>query len=275
MIMKKFVAILIVFFVLSAGAGCLAPDEPKDEISQFLLNLKKQTAIEFGEIVDADFNWNMETEDGVQGSVVAGKRIEALGISTEEPVKIKDFFKNEGFVADIQNIVAGTIVGIDGYQKGEMVCVVRGGISGGEEGLEAEIVSSDVIVSCGKLEGFEKQEDVARLANPASVYCKKRGGRILDILGAGGVAGYCVLPDERVCQQWKYFYSEGGECESPEVKFGSDRDCKMACEEAGEPTGNCKLTDNIEAEDINLGGCVIVQSLLCGSENKCFCGCSR
>ncbi|MEA3272527.1 MAG: DUF333 domain-containing protein [Patescibacteria group bacterium] len=271
---KKYIFIATLALIVLLGAGCLLQGEPKDEVSKILLNLKRQSGIAFDEVLDVEFNWNLEQEGEVRGVSVTGKRMEALGISPDEPIKVKEFFEAEGFVIDIQNIVAGTIVGLDGYRKDSIVCVARGGVTGGVEGLEAEVVTEDVIVSCGELQVVES-EDVAGLANPASVYCENKGGKLIHIMGVGGVVGYCILPDERVCQQWKFFYSEGGECESPEVKFESDKDCKSACEEAGELSGNCKLAENIEDGETNLGGCVVTQSLLCANENKCYCGCSH
>lgn len=255
--------------VVIAGYGC--GEEPKDEVSKLLLNLKKQSGVALGEIVDVEFNWNLETEEGVRGSYIVGKRMEALDISPDEPLKIKEFFESEGFVADVHNVAAGTIVEIDGYKKDSMVCSIRGGITGGEAGLEAEVVTEDVIVSCGEI---QESDDVVGMANPASVYCENKGGELILITGVGGAAGYCILPDERTCQQWKFFYSEGEECESPKVEFDSDVGCKSACEEAGESAGSCKWTDELGEGETNLGACLIEASSDCGHEDKCYCGCS-
>ncbi len=66
------------------------------------------------------------------------------------------------------------------------------------------------------LENLEQETagEIAELANPASVYCLDIGGEL--ILHPEGVDAYCVLPDGRVCAQWKLFNSEGEECVSPE-----------------------------------------------------------
>ncbi|NQU84017.1 MAG: DUF333 domain-containing protein [Parcubacteria group bacterium] len=249
------------------------PDEPEDDVSIFLLKLKRESGITFGEIVDVEFNWNLEQGGDIRGSVVAGKRFEALGILPDNPIKIKEFFEEDGFVVDVHNVTAGTIVGLDGYRKDAIVCSVRGGVTGGEEGLDAEIVTEDVIVSCGEIE-VEETEEIAGLANPASVYCKNNGGKLIHILGVGGVAGYCILPDERVCQQWNFFYSEGGECVAPEVEFVVNEDCSAFCEETGRPAGNCKMLDEMEEGEVNLGACHIPESsTFCGLPGKCYCGC--
>ena len=56
----------------------------------------------------------------------------------------------------------------------------------------------------------------ANLANPASVYCEKNGGR-LDLRqdASGGVAGVCVFPDGSECDEWAYLR---GECKPADPK---------------------------------------------------------
>lgn len=51
-------------------------------------------------------------------------------------------------------------------------------------------------------------------ANPASVYCVDSGGT-LEIVGddSGAQAGYCHLPDGRVCEEWALYRS--GSCAAP------------------------------------------------------------
>ncbi|RIA00103.1 DUF333 domain-containing protein [Cereibacter sphaeroides] len=43
------------------------------------------------------------------------------------------------------------------------------------------------------------------MANPASVYCGQRGGR-LEIRSEGaGQTGYCHLPDGRILEEWELY----------------------------------------------------------------------
>jgi putative hemolysin len=43
------------------------------------------------------------------------------------------------------------------------------------------------------------------MANPASVYCMKRGGTLEMREEAGGTVGYCRLPDGTVIEEWAFF----------------------------------------------------------------------
>jgi len=56
------------------------------------------------------------------------------------------------------------------------------------------------------------------LANPASVYCVHDiGGKLKMYENEDGVSGYCLLPDGRLCEEWKLFNNKGTECMPPEV----------------------------------------------------------
>lgn len=50
----------------------------------------------------------------------------------------------------------------------------------------------------------DDEQDPAGIANPASVYCEKRGG----VLTLEGSRGMCELPDGDVCEEWAYFRGE-------------------------------------------------------------------
>ncbi|HMN71269.1 MAG TPA: DUF333 domain-containing protein [Rhodoblastus sp.] len=43
------------------------------------------------------------------------------------------------------------------------------------------------------------------IANPASVYCVSRGGRVEIVNTKKGQIGICVLPDGRRIEEWKFF----------------------------------------------------------------------
>jgi len=51
------------------------------------------------------------------------------------------------------------------------------------------------------------------IANPASVYCAERGGRLEIVDAPGGQAGFCVLPDGRRVEEWA-LYREAQEAET-------------------------------------------------------------
>lgn len=58
----------------------------------------------------------------------------------------------------------------------------------------------------------QKPMPSAGIANPASVNCVDKGGQLEIVEEAGGAAGYCHLPDGRVCEEWSLF--RGG-CTAP------------------------------------------------------------
>ncbi len=51
----------------------------------------------------------------------------------------------------------------------------------------------------------------ARLPNPASVYCKERGGRLAIRTAAdGSQVGVCMFPDGGECEEWAFYRGECG-----------------------------------------------------------------
>jgi putative hemolysin len=54
----------------------------------------------------------------------------------------------------------------------------------------------------------------AGLANPASVNCVERGGRLEMIEGPGGTSGVCLFDDGSRCEEWRFFRGQcnPGDC---------------------------------------------------------------
>ena len=56
----------------------------------------------------------------------------------------------------------------------------------------------------------------AQIANPASVNCIDKGGKLKIVDGQNGQYGICTLPDGTECEEWAYFRGEcpakQGEC---------------------------------------------------------------
>ena len=52
------------------------------------------------------------------------------------------------------------------------------------------------------------QTQSAQIANPASEYCIKQGGRLEIRKEADGEAGYCHLPNGKVVEEWAYFRAQ-------------------------------------------------------------------
>jgi putative hemolysin len=53
-------------------------------------------------------------------------------------------------------------------------------------------------------------QPAAALANPASVFCVKSGGKSQIRTGARGQYGVCLLPDGRVVEEWAYYRAMKG-----------------------------------------------------------------
>lgn len=216
------ISIIIVFVVLVIGGiikyqewliieETKGPEETPNrvvvtEATTLLDNLKKETKIDFLELEPIQFDWM--TEGGKE--VIVGKGLEAVEISREQAEKIYKFFENRGFEVDPYNVSGGTIVGLLGYKKDQIVCIVIEGAAGYKEATDQwvppEPDRSDVEVKCGLL------TKSSGLANPAVVYCVNQGGLVIPVETSGGIAGYCALPDGRTCEEWQLFYSEGQEC---------------------------------------------------------------
>lgn len=48
------------------------------------------------------------------------------------------------------------------------------------------------------------------MANPASVHCIQRGGKLEIVKGPGGERGMCHLPDGTVVEEWELFRRDKG-----------------------------------------------------------------
>lgn len=54
----------------------------------------------------------------------------------------------------------------------------------------------------------EPAQQGAQIANPASVNCEQKGGKLEIVEGPGGQQGICVLPDGTRCDEWAFFRGE-------------------------------------------------------------------
>ncbi len=68
------------------------------------------------------------------------------------------------------------------------------------------------------------EEEQVGLANPASVYCNEQGGELYPVETEEGTAGYCKLPDGRICDEWALFNSQGEDCVILEEATDGDED---------------------------------------------------
>ncbi len=164
--MNKNLFILIAAFIIGLLIGALAfssknnegnsdvSKETKDEIVILLENLKEKTKIDFSEIEDIEFKWNVEKNQKIEEVAIQGKGFEVKGIPTENYEKIEVFFQDNNFEINLQNISSGTISGAAGYKKEQTVCLITEGVAGYEEAedqwIPPEPDKRDVKIKCGK-----------------------------------------------------------------------------------------------------------------------------
>ncbi len=69
-----------------------------------------------------------------------------------------------------------------------------------------------LLVSCER----KRVTPEAGIANPASVYCEKQGGKLeIRTDSSGGQVGICVFPNGSECEEWAYFRGECAPANSP------------------------------------------------------------
>ncbi|MBN2014761.1 MAG: DUF333 domain-containing protein [Candidatus Altiarchaeota archaeon] len=81
--------------------------------------------------------------------------------------------------------------------------------------VDIEAKTAEINWRCTGLLPPEGEDAEIGIANPASVYCEKQGGELRMVETPEGQAGYCVLPDGRVCEEWRFYSSNGSECVPP------------------------------------------------------------
>lgn len=64
------------------------------------------------------------------------------------------------------------------------------------------LASSMLLASCAAKD--ETPKSVA-IANPASVYCEKIGGKLEIVSEAAGQVGYCTLPSGEKIEEWALY----------------------------------------------------------------------
>ncbi|NPV86600.1 MAG: DUF333 domain-containing protein [Anaerolineae bacterium] len=72
------------------------------------------------------------------------------------------------------------------------------------------LLAAPLLTQCAPPPVETQQAADAAIANPASVYCQEKGGRVDIRETAEGQVGYCVFADGSECEEWAYFR---GECQ--------------------------------------------------------------
>jgi len=117
---------------------------------------ERETGIDFSEIRPLEFKWVVKVDPKVEEVNIEGKGFEARGIPAEQELKVTEFLTNNGFKRDLYNMADGTVAGLVGYKKDQIVCVVTSGASGYKEAtgqwVPPDWDKKDIDIKCGKLE---------------------------------------------------------------------------------------------------------------------------
>lgn len=158
---KSVLIIVVIIAIIGGGIlwwsmekGKLPAEEIEGEILSLLEGLKKDTGINFPEILPVEIEWNVKKEQEIEEMIIRGGGFDVVGLSIEQEEKIKEFITNKEFKEDIYNIADGTVSGLIGYKKDQTVCVVVSGATGYKDAegqwIPPDPEKRDVDVKCGK-----------------------------------------------------------------------------------------------------------------------------
>ena len=91
------------------------------------------------------------------------------------------------------------------------------------------------------------REPAVGMANPASVYCTKNGGKSIIVKGKGGEYGVCQLKDGTAVEEWEYYRQNNPDSTSKnEPVIGMPNPASVFCEKHGGKSINVKDKDGNE-----------------------------
>lgn len=111
---------------------------PQNSLTAFLDLLRDETGIPFSAPQPLTFSWSIPDDKGSESISVQGSGVHANGVVIH-PDALVTFFRVQGFDMDPLSLDTGK----DGYQKGNVVCLV--------EDIFDKSAKHDVSVNCGEL----------------------------------------------------------------------------------------------------------------------------
>jgi hypothetical protein len=123
--------------------------EDLDGVFDFMLELKSAAGVQFDTPAEVMLNWRT-----AQGSKeISGLEYVIENVHADTEKKIQDYFSNNGFIVDVNNVAGGVIGSLTGYVKGDLVCLESYALTDFTENDNAPItVNSDlrnITVQCG------------------------------------------------------------------------------------------------------------------------------
>jgi len=147
------IAILIVIIVILISGYIIYQGLNKEEVVQeneittIFSGLKEYTKIEFSDEEDIELSWMVEKEEAIKEMIVNGKQIKTEKVTN--PDIIGKYFKDNGFEEDMYNVASGTVIGLIGYKKDNVICLVVEKMRADGFSPEGDYVGEDVNIKCG------------------------------------------------------------------------------------------------------------------------------
>lgn len=155
--MKKVILLSVLTLFVLAGCAATSPAVVNQvqqvdltPVNDFLKDLDKNTEYDFSDQKRVSFVWNLQTEDGeIQNLEMDGKSMNVRDLDSDDydEIIIENYFTDNGFTVDQNNIADGTLAGQVGYQKDNMVCTVLTGVYGEMDVFD----KTQVEITCGIL----------------------------------------------------------------------------------------------------------------------------
>ncbi|MBU4452721.1 hypothetical protein KKH24_00490 [Patescibacteria group bacterium] len=128
------------------------------EISTFVSDLGDQLGINFGEQLDASFEWFTEQDGDYTSEAVQALSYTIDPVSDEVYSLIRTTLMDFGFENDQYNVSSGTVVGAEGFKRGITVCQLRYELKVDANGID-EFIEGDLndyprslTLTCGLLD---------------------------------------------------------------------------------------------------------------------------
>jgi len=150
--------LIVILLVVALGGGYLifGTGLLKDAPTVTLEEVAEELEVNYPEIDEKEFDWNVEKDESIQAINIIGKGFEVTEVQNDQYLKVDEYFIDQGFERDVYNIAAGTVGELTGYKKDQLVCIVIAGFSGYKDAsgqwIPPDPQKKDIDVYCGLTE---------------------------------------------------------------------------------------------------------------------------
>lgn len=131
------------------------------EITSLFKDMGDEIGFSFSKDENTTFDWLEKEGENINEKSLEGVGINLEEVSPNESTQINEFFKDLGFKPDVYNIASGTVSGVTGFVKDNIVCKVQTKVSNfdpDKNTAELESGFSDVKIICGFKDKDEKKD---------------------------------------------------------------------------------------------------------------------